>query len=159
MIVNDVQCPLSCLFPGMIALGLLQGQTWQGLLGGGVLLGGRVSALPDDGRWYLYLIDRAASRGAPSRAHSTHSDLELLLGTHPPWHPACHPGSQQLLSLFSGSPPTKRQRRSRGRPSGGARRRRRGAPANPQQQQEPARPTSEGKVTCGMCPWVLGMHV
>ncbi|GAB5581988.1 DNA-binding death effector domain-containing protein 2 [Prionailurus iriomotensis] len=46
------------------------------------------------------------------------------------------------------SPPTKRQRRSRGRPSGGARRRRRGAPATPQQQQEPARPASEGKVTC-----------
>ncbi|XP_060042051.1 DNA-binding death effector domain-containing protein 2 isoform X2 [Erinaceus europaeus] len=40
-----------------------------------------------------------------------------------------------------GSPPTKRQRRSRGRPSGGARRRRRG-------EQEPARPSSEGKVTC-----------
>ncbi|VFV18363.1 dna-binding death effector [Lynx pardinus] len=53
----------------------------------------------------------------------------------------------------SGSPPTKRQRRSRGRPSGGARRRRRGAPATPQQQQqqEPARPASEGKVTCGRC--------
>uniref|UniRef100_A0ABI7ZRY0 DED domain-containing protein n=1 Tax=Felis catus TaxID=9685 RepID=A0ABI7ZRY0_FELCA len=48
----------------------------------------------------------------------------------------------------TGSPPTKRQRRSRGRPSGGARRRRRGAPATPQQQQEPARPASEGKVTC-----------
>ncbi|XP_008046462.1 DNA-binding death effector domain-containing protein 2 isoform X2 [Carlito syrichta] len=47
-----------------------------------------------------------------------------------------------------GSPPTKRQRRSRGRPSGGARRRRRGGPASPQQQQEPARPVSEGKVTC-----------
>uniref|UniRef100_A0A5F8AG50 Death effector domain containing 2 n=2 Tax=Macaca TaxID=9539 RepID=A0A5F8AG50_MACMU len=46
------------------------------------------------------------------------------------------------------SPPTKRQRRSRGRPSGGARRRRRGAPAAPQQQPEPARPSSEGKVTC-----------
>ncbi|XP_027622547.1 DNA-binding death effector domain-containing protein 2 isoform X3 [Tupaia chinensis] len=46
-----------------------------------------------------------------------------------------------------GSPPTKRQRRSRGRPSGGARRRRRGGPATPQQQ-EPARPASEGKVTC-----------
>ncbi|XP_007532985.1 DNA-binding death effector domain-containing protein 2 isoform X1 [Erinaceus europaeus] len=41
----------------------------------------------------------------------------------------------------TGSPPTKRQRRSRGRPSGGARRRRRG-------EQEPARPSSEGKVTC-----------
>ncbi|VFV18364.1 dna-binding death effector [Lynx pardinus] len=53
----------------------------------------------------------------------------------------------------TGSPPTKRQRRSRGRPSGGARRRRRGAPATPQQQQqqEPARPASEGKVTCGRC--------
>lgn len=52
----------------------------------------------------------------------------------------------------TGSPPTKRQRRSRGRPSGGARRRRRGGPAAPQQQQqqqpEPAKPTSEGKVTC-----------
>uniref|UniRef100_H2QGF7 DNA-binding death effector domain-containing protein 2 n=1 Tax=Pan troglodytes TaxID=9598 RepID=H2QGF7_PANTR len=48
----------------------------------------------------------------------------------------------------TGSPPTKRQRRSRGRPSGGARRRRRGAPAAPQQQPEPARPSSEGKVTC-----------
>nr|XP_040134791.1 DNA-binding death effector domain-containing protein 2 isoform X2 [Ictidomys tridecemlineatus] len=48
----------------------------------------------------------------------------------------------------TGSPPTKRQRRSRGRPSGGARRRRRGCPATPQQQQEPARSTSEGKVTC-----------
>lgn len=50
----------------------------------------------------------------------------------------------------TGSPPTKRQRRSRGRPSGGARRRRRGGPAAPrrQQQQEPARPPSEGKVTC-----------
>nr|XP_054367412.1 DNA-binding death effector domain-containing protein 2 isoform X2 [Mirounga angustirostris] len=48
----------------------------------------------------------------------------------------------------TGSPPTKRQRRSRGRPSGGARRRRRGAPAAPQQPQEPARPASEGKVTC-----------
>ncbi|XP_003799518.1 DNA-binding death effector domain-containing protein 2 [Otolemur garnettii] len=47
----------------------------------------------------------------------------------------------------TGSPPTKRQRRSRGRPSGGARRRRRGGPAAPQQQ-EPARPASEGKVTC-----------
>ncbi|XP_046540056.1 DNA-binding death effector domain-containing protein 2 isoform X1 [Equus quagga] len=48
----------------------------------------------------------------------------------------------------TGSPPTKRQRRSRGRPSGGARRRQRGASATPQQQQEPARPASEGKVTC-----------
>uniref|UniRef100_G1RI33 DNA-binding death effector domain-containing protein 2 n=1 Tax=Nomascus leucogenys TaxID=61853 RepID=G1RI33_NOMLE len=48
----------------------------------------------------------------------------------------------------TGSPPTKRQRRSRGRPSGGARRRRRGAPAAPQQQPEPTRPSSEGKVTC-----------
>ncbi|KAL4665777.1 hypothetical protein H8957_012145 [Semnopithecus entellus] len=48
----------------------------------------------------------------------------------------------------TGSPSTKRQRRSRGRPSGGARRRRRGAPAAPQQQPEPARPSSEGKVTC-----------
>ncbi|XP_006871438.1 PREDICTED: DNA-binding death effector domain-containing protein 2 isoform X2 [Chrysochloris asiatica] len=47
-----------------------------------------------------------------------------------------------------GSPPTKRQRRSRGRPSGGARRRQRGAPTTPLEQQEPARPPSEGKVTC-----------
>ncbi|XP_021106642.1 DNA-binding death effector domain-containing protein 2 isoform X2 [Heterocephalus glaber] len=45
--------------------------------------------------------------------------------------------------------PTKRQRRSRGRPSGGARRRQRGVPLAPQQQQEPTRPPSEGKVTCG----------
>ncbi|XP_005412443.1 PREDICTED: DNA-binding death effector domain-containing protein 2 [Chinchilla lanigera] len=47
------------------------------------------------------------------------------------------------------SPPTKRQRWSRGRPSG-ARRRRRGGPPAPQQQQqqEPTRPASEGKVTC-----------
>ncbi|XP_019660119.1 DNA-binding death effector domain-containing protein 2 isoform X2 [Ailuropoda melanoleuca] len=51
-------------------------------------------------------------------------------------------------NIWNGSPPTKRQRRSRGRPSGGARRRRRGAPAAPQQPQEPARPASEGKVTC-----------
>ncbi|XP_007941131.1 DNA-binding death effector domain-containing protein 2 [Orycteropus afer afer] len=48
----------------------------------------------------------------------------------------------------TGSPPTKRQRRSRGRPSGGARRRQRGVPVPPQAQQEPARPSSEGKVTC-----------
>ncbi|XP_004694216.1 PREDICTED: DNA-binding death effector domain-containing protein 2 [Condylura cristata] len=49
----------------------------------------------------------------------------------------------------TGSPPTKRQRRCRGRPSGGARRRRRGAPAASQQQQEAARSSpSEGKVTC-----------
>lgn len=48
----------------------------------------------------------------------------------------------------TGSPLTKRQRRSRGRPSGGARRRRRAGTTAPQQQQEPARPTSEGKVTC-----------
>ncbi|XP_004644421.1 DNA-binding death effector domain-containing protein 2 [Octodon degus] len=46
------------------------------------------------------------------------------------------------------TPPTKRQRWSRGRPTGGARRRRRGAPPAPQQQQEPTRPASEGKVTC-----------
>ncbi|XP_045694215.1 DNA-binding death effector domain-containing protein 2 isoform X2 [Phyllostomus hastatus] len=49
----------------------------------------------------------------------------------------------------TGSLPTKRQRRSRGRPSGGARRRRRGGPAASRQQQEQARPASEGKVTCG----------
>ncbi|KAK2488967.1 hypothetical protein MC885_010864 [Smutsia gigantea] len=56
----------------------------------------------------------------------------------------------------TGSPLTKRQRRSRGRPSGGARRRRRGGPAAPRQQEEPARPASEGRVTCGRCLWVLG---
>ncbi|KAL6083646.1 hypothetical protein STEG23_027637 [Scotinomys teguina] len=51
----------------------------------------------------------------------------------------------------TGSPPTKRQRRSRGRPSSGARRRRRVGPATTQQQQQPqelGRPSSEGKVTC-----------
>ncbi|KAM6225187.1 DNA-binding death effector domain-containing protein 2 isoform 1-T1 [Rhynchocyon petersi] len=47
-----------------------------------------------------------------------------------------------------GSPPTKRQRRSRGRPSSGARRRQGGEPSAPQEQQEPTRATSEGKVTC-----------
>ncbi|PNI95422.1 DEDD2 isoform 1 [Pan troglodytes] len=56
--------------------------------------------------------------------------------------------SSSSANSQQGSPPTKRQRRSRGRPSGGARRRRRGAPAAPQQQPEPARPSSEGKVTC-----------
>ncbi|XP_069312896.1 DNA-binding death effector domain-containing protein 2 isoform X2 [Microcebus murinus] len=56
--------------------------------------------------------------------------------------------SSSSSDSHQGSPPTKRQRRSRGRPSGGARRRRRGGPAAPQQQQEPARPASEGKVTC-----------
>lgn len=64
--------------------------------------------------------------------------------------------STSSIFLASGSPLTKRQRRSRGRPSGGARRRRRGGPAAPRQQQEPARPSSEGKVTCGRCLWVLG---
>uniref|UniRef100_A0A8C9HYR2 Death effector domain containing 2 n=1 Tax=Piliocolobus tephrosceles TaxID=591936 RepID=A0A8C9HYR2_9PRIM len=58
------------------------------------------------------------------------------------------PSSASPVAGITGSPPTKRQRRSRGRPSGGARRRRRGAPAAPQQQPEPARPSSEGKVTC-----------
>ncbi|PNJ19230.1 DEDD2 isoform 1 [Pongo abelii] len=56
--------------------------------------------------------------------------------------------SSSSANSQQGSAPTKRQRRSRGRPSGGARRRRRGAPAAPQQQPEPARPSSEGKVTC-----------
>uniref|UniRef100_A0A8C4PJ19 DNA-binding death effector domain-containing protein 2 n=1 Tax=Equus asinus TaxID=9793 RepID=A0A8C4PJ19_EQUAS len=56
--------------------------------------------------------------------------------------------SSSSSNAQQGSPPTKRQRRSRGRPSGGARRRQRGASATPQQQQEPARPASEGKVTC-----------
>ncbi|XP_076987807.1 DNA-binding death effector domain-containing protein 2 isoform X3 [Tamandua tetradactyla] len=69
---------------------------------------------------------------------------------------SCHRRRQSSSSSSSqqgqwetGSPPTKRQRRSRGRPSGGARRRRRGGPVAPQQPQEPARPASEGKVTCG----------
>ncbi|KAL1769496.1 DNA-binding death effector domain-containing protein 2 [Sigmodon hispidus] len=51
----------------------------------------------------------------------------------------------------TGSPPTKRLRRSQGRPSSGARRRRRAGPASmgqQQQQQELGRPSSEGKVTC-----------
>ncbi|XP_076987805.1 DNA-binding death effector domain-containing protein 2 isoform X1 [Tamandua tetradactyla] len=68
---------------------------------------------------------------------------------------SCHRRRQSSSSSSSqqgqwetGSPPTKRQRRSRGRPSGGARRRRRGGPVAPQQPQEPARPASEGKVTC-----------
>ena len=68
--------------------------------------------------------------------------------------------SAYLIFLSSGSPLTKRQRRSRGRPSGGARRRRRAGTTAPQQQQEPARPTSEGKVTCGRCLYVpRGAHV
>ncbi|XP_006900997.1 PREDICTED: DNA-binding death effector domain-containing protein 2 [Elephantulus edwardii] len=58
------------------------------------------------------------------------------------------PSDSQQDQWDTGSPPTKRQRRSRGRPSGGARRRRRGPSAVPQEQQEPARATSEGKVTC-----------
>lgn len=63
-------------------------------------------------------------------------------------HQSSSPADAQQGQWETGSPPTKRQRRSRGRPSGGARRRRRGSPAVPQQQQEMTRPTSEGKVTC-----------
>lgn len=66
------------------------------------------------------------------------------------------PGSELALLCLPGSPPSKRQRRSRGRPSSGARRRRRAGPAAlrqpQQQQQEPGRPSSEGKVTCGRYP-------
>ncbi|XP_037676594.1 DNA-binding death effector domain-containing protein 2 isoform X3 [Choloepus didactylus] len=64
-------------------------------------------------------------------------------------HQSSSSSSSQQGQWETGSPPTKRQRRSRGRPSGGARRRRRGGPVAPQQPQEPARPASEGKVTCG----------
>ncbi|XP_037676593.1 DNA-binding death effector domain-containing protein 2 isoform X2 [Choloepus didactylus] len=63
-------------------------------------------------------------------------------------HQSSSSSSSQQGQWETGSPPTKRQRRSRGRPSGGARRRRRGGPVAPQQPQEPARPASEGKVTC-----------
>lgn len=61
--------------------------------------------------------------------------------------PSSSSSNAQQGQWETGSPPTKRQRRSRGRPSAGARRRRRGNASVPQQQ-EPARPSSEGKVTC-----------
>ncbi|XP_037676592.1 DNA-binding death effector domain-containing protein 2 isoform X1 [Choloepus didactylus] len=70
-------------------------------------------------------------------------------------HQSSSSSSSQQGQWETGSPPTKRQRRSRGRPSGGARRRRRGGPVAPQQPQEPARPASEGKVTCGLGPSAL----
>lgn len=86
-----------------------------------------------------------------STSVSGHRDQPRVFPGHLSWCSTHHPGPQPPLFLSSGSPPTKRQRRSRGRPSGGARRRRRGGPAAPRQQQEPARPASEGKVTCGKC--------
>ncbi|XP_075393142.1 DNA-binding death effector domain-containing protein 2 [Tenrec ecaudatus] len=56
--------------------------------------------------------------------------------------------ASQQSQWETGSPPTKRQRRSRGRPSGGARWRRRGASAVSRVRKKPARSPSEGKVTC-----------
>lgn len=124
-----------------------------GLLGWGAC----TLALLDGARLYLILIlwtgprKQALTQGLMARRPASRSSSGTCHGALPIILVVSHP-----IFLSSGSPPTKRQRRSRGRPSGGGRRRRRGGPAAPQQQQEPARPASEGKVTCGRCLWALG---
>ncbi|XP_026642138.1 DNA-binding death effector domain-containing protein 2 isoform X1 [Microtus ochrogaster] len=111
-----------------------------------------------------FLLDEAP--GAPGGLARARSGLELLLELER--RGQCDESNLRLLSQLlrvlarhdllphlarkrrrPGSPPTKRQRRSRGHPSSGARRRRRTGPAPVQQQyQELGRPSSEGKVTC-----------
>ena len=145
---------LSCLFPGVSSQGFSRVTPEGWTARWGVLICPTWCSLVCT----LHLLAQEAeglTQGLPAQSPELSASLGSHLGAPPViW------SSAYLIFLSSGSPLTKRQRRSRGRPSGGARRRRRAGTTAPQQQQEPARPTSEGKVTCGRCLYVpRGAHV